>query len=121
MSLNIEFFLLQPWIDVCVRIEFEAINKENPMPQYVTVPEGSTALEALRMASQAHGCYRFETQKTAWGEYLTKLCRTPKSDAKKIYWIFYIDDKLSSVGLNSHVVKKNECIVMKYRKLDFKK
>lgn len=100
-----------------MKIEFEAINKENPAPQIVTVPKGSTAIEALRVASQLHSCYRFTTKTTAWGDYLTQLCRTPKSDAKKVYWVFYVDKQLATVGIGHHVVKENQCIIFKYKKL----
>ena len=105
---------------VCVRIEFNAINKENPMLQIVTVPKGSTALDVLRLASQQDSCYQFETKTTAWGEYLTQVCRARESPTKKVHWMFYVDGKLATSGISKHVMQENECIVLKYEKLSYK-
>jgi len=105
---------------VCVKIEFKAINKPNPMLQVVTVPKGSTALDVLRTASQEDSCYQFETKTTAWGEYLTQLCRARESPTKKVHWMFYVDDKLARSGISKHVMKENECVILKYEKLSYK-
>ena len=108
----------QPMINVCVKIEFEAISKEDPEPQMVQVVQGSTALDALKAASQLHGCYQFDAKTTAWGAYITKICRIAKNDAKKIYWMFYIDDEAANVGVSGHIVKEDQCVTMKYKKYE---
>ena len=111
----------QRLVTVCVRIEFEAINKTNPPYQYVRLAADSTAYDALSAAQELHPCYKNVVKTSSHGLFLTSLCNEGTSEAKGLYWMFYLDDKLSSLGLNEQRVKENQCIVLKYKELAVKK
>eukprot|EP00794_Sanderia_malayensis_P017497 gene17496-19247_t len=106
-------------IYVCVRIEFEAVNRQNPPRQTVVMVNGSTALDALRYASlMPNGC-SLMTKNTAWGVSVQGICNVSINHAKKFYWMFYIDDKPATTAVSNYHPKTGECIVMKYQALDF--
>ena len=108
-------------IDVCVKVTFPDINKPSPAPVNVSIQNGSTALDALKAASKIDDCYKFTSRLTAWGQYITTVCKMKRDHSKKTYWMFYVDGKQVKVGVDSYVPKPNECVELRYKKLDFNK
>ena len=108
-------------IDVCVKVTFPDINKPSPAPLIVSIQNGSTAFDALKAASKMDDCYKFTSRQTALGQYVTTVCRMKIDHSKKLYWMFYVDGNQGMAGVDSYVPKPNECVEMRYEKLDFNK
>ena len=116
--MNIAFSISQQkMIEVCVRVEFEVGNISNPPQQMVNILNGSTAFDALKEASKLDRCYGFTFKWTSWGPSIQSICKVKINHNKKYYWMFYVNNKMASVGVGSYKPKENECIVMKYQKL----
>ena len=115
--MNVAFPIFQQkMIEVCVRVEFEVGNTQNPPQQMVVILNGSTAFDALKEASKLDRCYGFVFEWTSLGPSIQSICKVKNNRDKNYYWMFYVNNKIASVGVGNYKPKENECIVMKYQK-----
>ena len=80
----------------------------------LTIPFGSTALNALQHGSKLHRCFRHETQSSSWGEYITRICDLEQDHENKAYWMFHVNGKLANKGAGKSVVKHGDIVEFRY-------
>lgn len=106
------------YINVCVKVEFEGISRQNPPMQNLSVANGATALDVFNVASISDPCYTVATKRSALGLSIESVCQYEVNHQKQFYWMLYIDDQMAMTGVDKYIPKTNECVTMKYQKLD---
>ena len=80
----------------------------------LSVPHGSSALQVLQHGSKVHKCFKHETESSAWGEYITRICEKEHDHEKMAYWMLHINGKLADERAGSLKVKHGDVIEFRY-------
>lgn len=74
---------------------------------------GKTVLEVLQT-----NC-KVTTSGTGSNVFLTSVNGIASNDTEGIYWIYYVNDEMGMVGINSLITKDSDIITFKYEKSKF--
>lgn len=79
---------------------------------------GTNAFDLLQMASQRHPCFNFEYKVfPSLGRYISSICCVAQNTTTQQYWLIYINDKSSPVGVDQLQPKTGDTLQFIYRQL----
>jgi len=81
----------------------------------VRVPSKSTVFTVLKTASKKHK-FSLKYSKYSYGVFIEKIAGLKNNPAKSMYWLYYINGKLSNLGASSKKIKKGDRILWKYER-----
>jgi len=94
------------------------IDKGSSSKKYsVKVPAKSSVLTVLKTARKKHK-FSLKYSNYSYGAFVEEIAGLKNNPAKSMYWLYYINGKLSNLGASSKRVKKGDKITWKYEKTD---
>ena len=105
--------------NITLRVVFDVTNKQDPGPVHLTFlkNESKTAFDIL-LAAQNRPCYNLNYNISKYGAFITSICGVKNNNTANYYWMFFVNGKLSPVGVSSYDVKPNDVIKMQYMYVD---
>lgn len=92
------------------------VNKGSGTKKYpTTFEDGSTVLDVLKTASKKYG-FSLKYTNYSYGAFVEEIDSLANNPANSMYWLYYMNGKLASVGASSMKIKKGDEILWKYEK-----
>lgn len=83
------------------------------------MPQGATAAKVLDLAAQQNHCYLPTYRKFSIGRYIVSICGVAQDNAKRQYWIIYVNGAPAQYGVDDLIPNNGDRITFKYVKLNW--
>jgi len=83
------------------------------------IASGSNAYDLMKKISETQGLQFSTKEYSGLGHFVEEINNIKNDKQKGIYWIFYINNQSSQLGVSSYILKNNDIISWKYETAQF--
>lgn len=103
--------IINPKIKVSLVVDKGSSSKTYP----TDVKEGETVFDVLKTASSKYG-FSLKYTNYSYGVFIEEIDSLANNPANSMYWLYYMNGKLASLGASAQKVKEGDDILWKYEK-----